>query len=477
MSQALTTGKNAFMLFFGTGLRMVATFAFIFYAANTLGVEGFGKYSIIVHYFELFVSLTASAAAILLTRDAAKWRKQQDCLFTAAVALVSLLALLAPLLLIPMAFAFNYSQDTIIGLGITCVALMPAGIAVLYEALFVANERAEFVTMGVAIESLVRVTLGLVALILGYGIIELSIILVLSRVALVVSYFVIMRRIGQHRWAYNRQAAARFVKRWRVFAAENWMATLYTSLDVIVLSWLVGEAAVGLYSAAWRYVRLGAVAAKSFTTAVFPIMSRVYGQSRERFSLIFLHTFRVMCMVALPVIALVTVIPLRVVDLIYKEEYADAAPVLQILIWVLLLEFINPFLSHVLFSQGKQRDSMMVAAIGLLSNSILMFLLVGTYGPVGAALACVLSGTIAGISYLYFASEIKLLLGMLLQAARTFIAAAIMGIAIYWLGSQSWWVIVPIAAAVYPIGLLIVGAVRLREIQIVHQHVFRRAVA
>jgi O-antigen/teichoic acid export membrane protein len=476
MTAALRTGKNALMLFSGTALRMVATFVFIIYAANQLGVEGFGKYSIIVHFFELLVSLIASAAAILLTRDAAKWPSQHDSLFSSAVVLVGALALPATFVLIPLAQAFGYSQDTMWGLSIACVALLPASIAMLYEAIFVASERAVFVTAGVAIECLLRVTLSLWLLMLGYGILELSMVIVLSRVVLVVSYFFMLRCVRPHRWKFSRQATWRFFKRWRVFAAENWMATIYTSLDVIVLSGLAGETAVGLYSAAWRYVRLGAVAAKSFTTAVFPTLSRLYSQSRDGFSMVFRHTFRVMCLIALPVIAVVTVIPARVVDLIYTEEYVSAAPVLQVLIWMLLLEFLNPFLSHVLFSQGKQRFSMAVAAIGLVSNSLLMFLLVGRYGPVGTALACVLSGTIATVSYLYFASELKLLVSMLSEALRIFAAAASMGCLVYALADRPWWMIGPAAAGLYSVMLLSIGAVRLRDLLVIQQTFFRRAV-
>lgn len=465
------------MLFTGTAMRMVATFAFIFYAANELGVEGFGKYSIIVHYFELFVSLTASSGAILLTRDAAKWRNQRNSLFSSAVVLVVLLSLAAPALLIPMALAFQYSTDTVLGLAITCMGLVPASIAVLYEALFVASERAEFVTIGIAVECLLRVVLSLALLVMGFGLLELSLVIVFSRSVLAVCYYFMMRRVYNHAWEINSQATWRFIKRWRVFAAENWMAVTYTSLDVVVLSWLAGETAVGLYSAAWRYVRLGTVAAKSFTTAIFPTLSRLYGQSREVFDSVFQHTFRVMCIVTLPIVAVVVVMPGRVVDIIYRKEYAEAAPVLQILIWMLLLEFINPFFSHVLFSQGKQRYSMFVAGIGLVSNSVLMFLLIGKWGPQGAALACVLTGAIAAISYLYFASEMRLLLSMLLEGLRVLMAASIMGAMLYLVADRAWWLIGLLSISIYAIVLLMVGAVRNQDLKLIHHQVFRRAVA
>lgn len=477
MSGLKRTGKNAAMLLFGTLLRMVSTFAFIVLAANFLGVEGFGKYALVVHYYELFISLTATGAGILLTRDIARWPHRRDSLFSSATALVSIFGLLSPIVLVGLAVGFGYSADTTTALWIACLGLIPAAIGVIYEAVFVALERAEFVTIGSAAESLVRVGTGTLVLLLGGGIIELAWVMVASRCLLLGVYFGLLRSICDHRWDFNLGLTRRFALRWRVFAAENWMATIYTSLDVIVLSAVVGEAAVGLYSAAWRYVRLGAVVAKSFTTAVFPLLARAYLESRSQFCQIMQHTFRGMCLVAMPVIAGVTVLPTRVVGLIYKPEYEAAGPILQVLIWVLLLEFLNPFLSHILFSQGKQRLSLIVAGVGLLTNATLMFVLVPWLGPVGAAWACVGSGAMATASYLYFTRELGLIPGLLSEMARVAVAAFGLGVVLLSVAEQSWPLIFLVATVTYGVLLFVVQAIRWDDLRFIRQHLFQRAYA
>jgi len=477
MSGVRRTTKNAAMLFSGTLLRMLASFAFIVFAANYLGVEGFGKYALVIHYYELFVSLTATGAGILLTRDIARWRNRRDQLFTSAATLVSLFGLLSPLVLIGLAFTFGYSQDTTTALLIASLGLIPAAIGVVYEAVFVAMERAEYVTIGAATESLVRLAVSTAVLLLGGGILELTLVMVLSRLCLMCLYYLLLRSMCAHRWDFQWALTKRFAVRWRVFAAENWLATIYTSLDVIVLSAMVGEAAVGLYSAAWRYVRLGAVVAKSFTTAVFPMMTRAYLDSRPTFRMIIQQTFRAMCLMAIPTIVGVTVIPDRVVDLIYKAEYAASAPILQILIWAWLLEFLNPFLSHILFSQGKQKLSLLVAAVGLASNSVLMFVLVYWYGTVGAAIACVASGSIATACYLFFTRELKLFAPLLAEAVRISVAAIAMGLSIYSVASQSWAIVGLVAFASYFAMLIVVQAIRVNDLRWIRQHFFQRAYA
>ena len=465
------------MLFSGSIARMVATLALIFFAANQLGVAGFGKYSIIVHYFELLISLSATAACILLTRDAARWKRNRDKLFTAGMVVVSGIAFLAPLALIPLGLAFRYSNDTLLGLAIACFGLVPAAIATLYEAVFVASERAEFITIGTSLECFGRVLLSILLLHFGFGIVEMSCVMVVTRMALAIFYYAMLRKVCDHRLRFCRKTTFRFLKRWRVFAAENWMATIYTTMDVIVLSLVWGEAAVGLYSAAWRYIRLGAVAARSFTTAVFPTLTRLYNESHTAFEQMFKHSFRIMCMISLPVIILVSVIPERVVNLMYRHQYEAAAPILQVLVWMLLLEFINPFMSHILFSQGKQRYSMYVAAVGLATNTLLMFIMVPRLGGVGAAIACVATGVIAALSYLYLSSELRLVATMLFESLRVLIAALVMGGVVGLIPDSSWFVIGPTCLGVYGVMLLVVRAVRIQDFQVLKLKFFPEAIA
>jgi O-antigen/teichoic acid export membrane protein len=477
MVNLLRTGKNALMLFSGTATRMVATFLFVIFSANHLGPEGFGKYSLVVHYFELFVSLTATATGILLIREISRRPEDRDKLISSAMVLSSSLALITPFLLIPLGLGFKYSSETVWGIGIACLGLIPAGIAVIYEAVFVAKERAEFVTIGVAIECVFRIGISILLLFLGYGIVALSVVLVISRVILAITYFLLLRGICDHRLIGCRETIWQFGKRWRVFAAENWMATIYTNLDVIVLSTIVGEAAVGLYSAAWRYVRLGTVAAKSFTTAIFPTMAKMHAESNQSLASVFSQTFRIMVMTALPVIALVMVVPDRVVSLLFKEEYAQSAPILQILIWALLLEFLNPFLSHVLFSKGLQRYSMYVAAIGLMLNLTLMFLLVPQLGPRGAALACVTTGAAATVCYLVCMTDLPTFLELSGEFLRIIFAAAVMGVGVYFARDQSWIMIGTVSITAYGLMLLVVQGLRPSDLQFIKQSISRRAIA
>lgn len=464
---ARRTSKNTVMLLAGTMTRMIGSFAFVIYCADQMGVEGFGKYSIAIHYFELFLSLIATAAGILLTRDLSRWPKHAQSLLTSAIVLVMTLWLMVPAALWGVGSLFSYSNDTRMALLIASVALVPAALCSVAEAVFVAKERAEFVTAGTAIESLARILLSIALLVMGYGLLSLVAALFIVRSFMLVVYCFGLRQLGLLGWDYSSKKTRRFFVRWRVFAGENWMATIYTNLDIVVLSWISGEVAAGLYSAAWKIVRLGSVVAKSYTTAIFPVMSRLYAQSRDAFAGLHQESIRGMCICALPAIAVVSVIPDRIIGLLFKSEFAEAASVLQVLIWVLLIEFLNPFLSHLLFAQGRQHRSMHVAAISLAINSVATYMLVRSMGAVGAAMGTVLGGLIATICYSWFALTRQEMLDCLWVALRVSVAAVGLAVLATFLKDAPWVVLIPLSVITYAVLLFLVGAVRVRDLVLV----------
>ncbi len=459
------TGKNASMLLAGTMTRMIASFVFVIYCADKLGVEGFGKYSIAIHYSELFLSLTATAVGILLTRDMSRWPRHTRQLMTSAVLIALVMCVFAIFAMSCLSSVFNYSSDTHQALLIASATLIPASICAICEAVFVARERAEFLTVGIAVESLLRITISVWLLHQGFGLLELMWVFFGVRAALLIAYLVGLQRVGVLGWSYSQRRSLRFLNRWRIFAAENWMATIYTNLDVIVLSWISGEVATGIYSAAWKIVRLGSVVAKSYTTAVFPVMSRLYAESRDSFTRLYRHTIRVMCAIALPVIVVVSVMPDRFIGLLYSDEYVDAGPVLQVLIWVMLIDFLNPFLSHALFAQGRQDRSMRVAGISLFVNVIATYFLVHRFGAVGAAMGTVIGGFVATCCYLLAAMPRQEVLATFGLAFRVFIAALGMGFAVFYVRQSDWFSLVLVSASVYTPLLFVVGAIRIEDVR------------
>ncbi len=284
MNNVLRVSKNMSALLIGRVFDMVISFAFIVYIARYLDVAGFGKYALAQRYFELFLSLSATGLSIYITREIAKQRSALHEYLNASILLVIGLTLAANAILIAMAHFFGYAPDTRVAIYLVTIALLPATIGSIFEAVFIAFELAEYVSYGTIIESFLNTVLSLLVLFLGYGLVALFVVLIAAHLFLLIFYLIcFQRKIAKIEWHVDRFFVKRVFREWRVFALENWISTIYGSLDVILLSSFGGEFAVGIYVAAAKLLRLGTIIAASYTTAMFPYMSRLFTESKNIF--------------------------------------------------------------------------------------------------------------------------------------------------------------------------------------------------
>jgi O-antigen/teichoic acid export membrane protein len=285
-------------------------------------------------------------------------------------------------------------------LSLVSFALVPAAFAALCEAVFVATGNARYVMVGSFCETLLYSSTGVLLLSLGRGGRSLFVALVATRSLLAMAYAVrLWRRFGTMPRPGSYAFTRRVCRDWRVFALENWLANLTANTGALVLSVFHGEAAVGLYAAASKITSFGSPLVASFTSAMFPYMSRLYGESSLAFRRLGEESVKHMLAVALPGIVIVAIFADQVIGALYGAAYVEAVPVLRVVIWVFIFNFLNPFVSHLLFARGEQATSLHVGAITTVASLVLSFLLVPVWGALGAAWALLGSTTLACVLF------------------------------------------------------------------------------
>lgn len=395
--------KNAGALFVGKASVLAFSFLFVVYVARFLGVEGFGQYALLRGFFELFLSLGATGLCIVVTREVARNPVELGRYLSGSLVLVFVLVTLLSALLVALVQVLPYAESTRVAAYLVCLALFPAAISQLLEAVFVAFERAEFVAYGALAENIVRTGLSVLALFMGYGLFALFVILIATRLGLLLLYALFLQRhVERVRWTFSWPFVRSLFHDWRVFALENWLSNLFWNLDVIILSVLHGELAVGLYAAAAKIMGLFSAVADSYTAAIFPYLSRLFTESRDKFQRLSEGSLKYMLVLVLPGGIALSSLAREVVLRLYTAEYAAAIPILQVLAWAVLVRFLGPFLSHVLFARGEQHKSLQVAATSLPVYTALAFFFSYRWGAVGTAWALLIATSLALFLYLFF---------------------------------------------------------------------------
>lgn len=468
MNQARRISLNAGALVLSSGAKSVASLVFVVVAARILGVGSFGAYELTLHYFELFLSLIGSGLAILLTRELARSRHHLGRSLSAAATLLSALTLLGAVALWLLPMAFDYEPETTAAIRLAVIALVPAAFCRLLEAVFIAFEVAHVVTMGTVVEGFLRVTSGITLLVLGYGVEALVLVLFGSHVCLLLVYLMALgRHLPESSWDLRWPVLRQMARDWRAFAAENWLSNLANSAGVIILSAVHGEVAVGLYFAAVKILRFGRVVANSYTNAVFPHMSRLSAASSDALHRLAVRSIQAMCLLIAPVIVTISAYSDVLIRLLYSTDFAESSSILRVVVWILLLQFVNPFLSHVLFARGEQMKSLQVAAIRLFVVVSASLLLIPPYSGVGAAWAVLTAAAAASVVYARLALSGRGY-GTLAPAVGRIVTPAAGLATVFWLMREPQPILAPVVGAGVYLGLAaMTGAITMKELRAV----------
>lgn len=174
--------------------------------------------------------------------------------------------------------------------------------------------------------------------------------------------------------------------------------TVYMKIDQIMLGQMMGDEAVGIYSAAVKISEVWYFIPMAIVASVFPAILEAKKRSEilylARLQKLYDLTVIISVAIALPMTFLAT----PIVGLLFGDAYLEAGAVLAIHIWASVFVFLGVASGKWFLAEGRQNLALQRTLLGAGANVGLNFLLIPTNGATGAAVATLVSYAIA--SYL-----------------------------------------------------------------------------
>jgi O-antigen/teichoic acid export membrane protein len=172
-------------------------------------------------------------------------------------------------------------------------------------------------------------------------------------------------------------------------------AVIYLKIDILFLANMVGPENTGLYAVAARLSEAWYLLPAALAMAAFPRMLQVRAESPERYVQRMQDAMDLFACfgTAIAVSSIFWAGPL--IALLFGEDYADAAPILQIYVWVGIVFATRELIHKSLLVEQRYWGSAIINLTGAGTNVLLNLLLIPHYGAMGAAVATVLSYTLA----------------------------------------------------------------------------------
>jgi O-antigen/teichoic acid export membrane protein len=261
-------------------------------------------------------------------------------------------------------------------------------------------------------------------------------------------------RVQRLRWHFELATARQIIRETTFFAFETWLYNIFYRLDVMFLSFFNGNVVVGLYAAAYKLLSPGSVFISSFTSALFPYLSRLHKTNEVTFHVISNTIVKYLLALVLPISLLGCLLSEQIIALFYRSEFAAAAHILQLLSWFLVPSFMNMFLGHLLFARDQQKRSFQIGVLSLLCYVGLSFWLVPLYSGKGAAIALLAAVLLTTSLYVYTIVRAQRSLHLLAALSRVVLANGVLAVVLMLL-PQHVVVLLVAMALCYPLLLLL----------------------
>ncbi|NJD57832.1 MAG: flippase [Anaerolineae bacterium] len=419
--------NNTLALTIASAGQLVGNIILFFYLSRLLQAEGLGIYSTVIAIFHTVI-LGCAVVNPYIPRELSKDLSQTNRylihggLISAAIALILTIGLD---LLVPF---LGYLPQTEIGLYLISLAIFPEAMNVVLFTMFISHQKAKFISFTSLVVIFGRILISLLALYLGYGVTSLIIIYAgFSYLSLLLNFIFLRRFILAPRWEFNFPFLTKMVLELKYFAGTTILNMLFSQSEVIVLSLIGGETQVGFYSAALKLVTVWAMLPTSYATAIFPVLSSTYQESRSRAVDLQNRSLKYLMALAFPLAVGICLTASLIIPLFYGPGFEGSIFTLQLLAWYLPLAFCNMILYRMLYVRGEQHIVFRIQFASEIIQVVSAVVLIPIYDWNGAAIALILGNFSYSVLSIFFVARDKSPLPLLQISWRFILASSLMG--------------------------------------------------
>lgn len=445
---------------------LVASFVLSYFLARSLGSVGLGIYSTIISFHSILETICSVGMRSFLTRDIARDLTQTNRYMTHAAIITSGMSLLAILITIPVIRQMGYMGETVWGIIIANLALFPSTWTTIYESAFIAHQKAEFVSYTMLTILVMRISGSIYLLLNGYGVISLIVFqTILQYIAFGISTFFVARHLVVPHWEFDFTLLKGMLKNLRTFTAIGFLSSMLSQLEVLLLSVLQGESAVGIYSAASKLTWMWYVIPESYMRAVFPAMAAAYTRSQQEFQKLVNRSTKYLMAIAFPLGVGIAVTAGQFIPLFYGDGFTDSVAVLQLLAIIFVPSFLNEVLWRILIVRDEQHLALRTQVAGVVTKLGVSLLIVPLLSYMGTAYALLASQVVYTGMHIFFVQRRDKPVPFIHLIWRFALAAGLMGACALWLSSQfGIFVAVPVAIVLYVALLFLLRAFSAEEL-------------
>lgn len=477
MSSALA--KNTLWLTVASVGQKVIAFLYFALIARTIGDDATGSYF-------LALALTTSLAVLddigltsLLVREVAKG-PERALLFvrnTLGWKLLTMPVTVILALLLPATLGFNAETA---GLTTIAIAVMLADtLSLTFYGVMRGLQNLRYESIGICVGQLITATIGGVAIVTGLTDLRVLIVALIAGSVwnAIFAAYQVVRRLGLEALVPTLSMGFAPVKASFMFFLAAVFVKIYSYVDSFTLNRILGEGAVGDYSAAYKLTYAFQFLPLAFVGALYPAFAAL--KDTVELKKTFLKAVWYLSLLSAPIVFGIYSLAPEIILKFYGADYAEGILPLQILIFVLIVIFLDFPIGAILNARGFQATKTTIMGFTMVINIAANLILIPRLGIPGAAVAAVISFVFMfSAGWLAMRKVIEVHIIELLRETWGLYAAGITMAVVVITAKEliPWMLTIPLGAAVFLLVAVITKAIDKSHLQALRSLLIRRKV-
>jgi O-antigen/teichoic acid export membrane protein len=390
---------NTSWLFLERILRILISFVVTIFVVRYLGPKDFGLYSYVISFAWLFASFSSLGLESISTREVVKYPDRKDEI-NGTVFFLRLAGGIVAFVLTGVTLAIigeeTYTSVLILIFSASFIFQAFTAIEYYFRGLVKAKYNAYALFVSVIISSSLKVIFILLKAPLIYFVMAASFEFVVLAIGLVIVYR--YNKLSIFSWKYSKKLATSLLKDSWPLALSGVVVMIYMRIDQVMIKNMMDEEAVGYYAAAVRLCEAWYFIPVTLCNAIFPAIVNAKNVGLDFYNNRMQKLYDLLTWLAIGIAIPVTIFSSLIIQILFGNEFASAAPVLTIYIWAGVAVFLGVASSQYLINENFTKLSFFRTSVGMVLNVILNFILIPLYGILGSAIATLISYTVSTFS-------------------------------------------------------------------------------
>ena len=450
MNTIQRVAKNTGVLLIAQFISFILNFFFVMYTARYLSARGYGVLSFALAFTGIFGVFADFGLGNFTIREVAR-NKNMASKYLGNIAVMKLILVVITFgLIIIIINILGYPEQTVKVIYFLGLSVVFNAFIVMFYSIFQAYEKMEYVSLGQILRSVLMLGGAILAISLEFSVVGFGFIYCVTNfINLVYSFIISIYSFAKPKIEIDYNFWKSTIKGALPFFLSSVFSIIVLKIDVIMLSMMQGDMAVGWYSAAYKLMEALMFIPSTFVGSLYPVISRFHLSSNESLKKLYQKSFQYLSIIGLPIAVGTTILADKIILIIYKGGYVNSIIALKILIWTTPIIFLTYMFGTMLASINRQNITLKIVFLCMLFKVVINLILIPKYSYVGASVATVCTEMLSFILCYYFLSKFVQKISIYRFIIKPIIASSIMALFILLFITMKFFLLICISIAIY----------------------------